>query len=353
MDFGIFLPIANNGWIVSNNSPHYMPTFELNKEISVMAERMDLDFVLSMVKYRGYGGETEHWDYAMDSFNLMAGIAAVTSKIGIYATVQPLTLNPAIAARMAATVDDISQGRFGLNVVAGWNKFEYSQMGLWPGDDYYQYRYEYTDEWLSIVKELWRNGRVTHHGKYFNLDDCLCQPTPITKPNPPIVCAGMSDTGLQFTVKHCDINFVVGDLETIKNVSTKGKILAQKAGKSIKTYALYTIITADTDEEAEKINEQYLAGSAQSSLAGLKAASSNDKGSMKETFTEKLKNVYMCPPIVGSPETVVDYIDYLSKNTDIDGLLFTFPDFIKGMENFEKEILARIDEKGLRSKIAI
>lgn len=48
MDFGIFLPIANNGWIMSNNSPQYMPTFELNKDIALRAENMGLDFVLSM-----------------------------------------------------------------------------------------------------------------------------------------------------------------------------------------------------------------------------------------------------------------------------------------------------------------
>jgi len=45
-----------------------------------------------------------------------------------------------MAARMAATIDDISNGRFGMNVVAGWNKYEYSQMGLWPGDEFYDER---------------------------------------------------------------------------------------------------------------------------------------------------------------------------------------------------------------------
>ena len=100
MEYGIFLPIANNGWIISKNSPQYMPTFELNKHVTLKAEQMGLDFVLSMVKFRGYGGETEHWDYAQDSFTLMSGLAAVTSKIDLYATVQPLTMHPAMVARM-------------------------------------------------------------------------------------------------------------------------------------------------------------------------------------------------------------------------------------------------------------
>lgn len=353
MDLGIFLPIANNGWIISKNSPHYMPTFELNKEISIMAEERDLDFVLSMVKYRGYGGETEHWDYALESFNLMAGIAAVTSKIDIFASVQPLTLHPAMAARMAVTVDQISQGRFGMNVVAGWNKYEYSQMGLWPGEEFYQYRYDYAEEWLTIVKELWQKGRLTYHGKYFDLDDCLCQPAPITKPHPPIVCAGMSDRGLNFTVKHGNINFVLGDPETIKSVSAKGKMIAKNMEKTIKTYALYTIITADTDEEAQQMDQLFKDGLDKECLEGLHKASGNDTGSMKAAYTEDPKNIYMCPPIVGSPKTVADFIESMSKNTEIDGMLFTFPDFIEGMKTFGDKILPIIEERGLRSKVVL
>jgi pyrimidine oxygenase len=67
MDFGLFLPIANNGWITSTTSPQYMPTFDLNKQIVQKAEGYDFKFALSMIKLRGYGGLTEHWDYALES----------------------------------------------------------------------------------------------------------------------------------------------------------------------------------------------------------------------------------------------------------------------------------------------
>lgn len=349
MDFGIFLPIANNGWIISKNSPQYMPTFELNKEVTIKAENMGLDFVLSMVKFRGYGGETEHWDYAMDSFNMMAGLAAVTERIGIYATVQPLTLHPAMAARMAATIDDISNGRFGMNVVAGWNKYEYSQMGLWPGDEFYNDRYDYAEEWLTVVKGLWDNGRLTHKGKYFDLDDCLCQPSPVNKSNPPIVCAGMSEKGLRFTVKHCNVNFVAGDLEQITSVSAKGKEIAAEMEKEIKTYALYTLITADTDEEAQSIYQHFIDGTDQDSFSGLQTARSNDKAG---STTEKLLgDIYLAPTLTGSPETIVDFIEHLSTNTEVDGLLFAFPDFIKDTDYFEKKILPLIEARGLRNKV--
>lgn len=134
MDIGVFIPINNNGWIISATSPQYMPSFELNKQVVLKAEAYGLDFALSMIKLHGFGGKTEFWDHGLESFTLMAGLAAVTSRIRLYASTAVLTIPPAIVARMASTISDISGGRFGVNIVSGWHKIEYSQMGLWPGD---------------------------------------------------------------------------------------------------------------------------------------------------------------------------------------------------------------------------
>src|SRR6201994_1757270 len=136
MDIGVFIPIGNNGWLISTSSPQYMPTFELNREIVQKAERYGLDFALSMIKLRGFGGVSEFWDHNLESFPLMAGLAAVTERISLYASVAVLTIPPAIVARMAATIDSIAPGRFGVNIVSGWAEAEYSQMGMWPGQDY-------------------------------------------------------------------------------------------------------------------------------------------------------------------------------------------------------------------------
>ena len=72
MDIGVFIPIGNNGWLISTTSPQYMPTFELNKQIVLKAEHYGLDFALSMIKLRGFGGQSEFWDHNLESFTLMA-----------------------------------------------------------------------------------------------------------------------------------------------------------------------------------------------------------------------------------------------------------------------------------------
>src|SRR6202008_4799377 len=103
--------------------------FALNKEITLRAEKYGLDFALSMIKLRGFGGKTEFWDHNLESFTLMAGLAAVTERIKLYAWAAVLTLPPALVARMASTIDSIAPGRFGVNIVSGWAKGEYEQMG--------------------------------------------------------------------------------------------------------------------------------------------------------------------------------------------------------------------------------
>ncbi len=126
MQVGVFLPIGNNGWLISTTSPHFKPSFDLNRMVTEKAERYGMEFALSMIKLRGFGGPSEFWDYNLESFTLMAGLAAVTTRIQLFATCSVLTLPPPIAARMAVTIDSISHGRFGLNMITGWQEKEYS-----------------------------------------------------------------------------------------------------------------------------------------------------------------------------------------------------------------------------------
>src|SRR5207249_11188553 len=115
-----------------------------------------------------------------------------------------LTLHPAIVARMAVTIDSIAPSRFGINIVTGWQKAEFAQMGLWPGDEHYERRYEYASEYVSIIRELWTTGTSSFRGEYFHLDDCRLEPRP--QGHVGIVCAGQSDRGVRFCAEHGDVS---------------------------------------------------------------------------------------------------------------------------------------------------
>ena len=74
VDFGVFLPVTNNGWIISNTSPQFLPSFAHNREIAQLAERIGFSYVFSMAKWRGFGGQVEFWKYSIESMILMTGL---------------------------------------------------------------------------------------------------------------------------------------------------------------------------------------------------------------------------------------------------------------------------------------
>jgi pyrimidine oxygenase len=113
MDVGVFIPIGNNGWLLSTTSPQYKLSFALNRAIVEKAEHYQLDFALSMIKLRGFGRRTKFRDHNLESFTLMAGLAAVTQRIKLYASAAVLILPPAIVARMAVRPSDREAVRFG------------------------------------------------------------------------------------------------------------------------------------------------------------------------------------------------------------------------------------------------
>jgi hypothetical protein len=171
MEIGVFIPIGNNGWLISSTSPQYTPSFDLNREVVQRAERYGFDFAMSMIKLRGFGGKSRYWDDNLESFTLMAGLAAVDDAHRPDRDCRRAHPAAAITARMAVTIDSISKGRFGVNLVTGWQKAEYDQMGLWPGEEHFKHRYQMVTEYVTVMKELWEKGQSDFKGDYFTMND--------------------------------------------------------------------------------------------------------------------------------------------------------------------------------------
>jgi pyrimidine oxygenase len=345
MDVGIFIPIGNNGWLMSKTSPQYKPTFDLNKEVVLKAEEYGLDFALSMIKLRGFGGETEFWDYNLESFSLMAGLAAVTTKIQLYATAATLVMPPAIMARMATTIDSISHGRFGVNLITGWQRPEYSQMGMWPGDEFFSNRYEYLDEYIKVVKELWDTGRSDFKGEHFQMDDCHMLPKPQRKI--PIICAGQSTAGMAFSAKHADYNFCFGKgLNTPTAFApTAARLLevTEETGRDVSSVVLIMVIADDTDEKAMAKWQMYKEGKDQDAIDWMTNQGAADKKSGKDTnvrdMTDPTSAVNLnMGTLVGSFESVARMLDEIATVPGCQGVLLTFDDFIQGMDDYGTKI---------------
>ena len=252
MQLGVFIPIGNNGWLVSTTSPQYLPSFELDRTIVEQAERYGFNFALSMIKLHGFGGPSRHWDYNLESFTLTAGLAAVTTRIKLFALVAVLTMPPPFAARMAVTIDSISRGRFGMNIVSGWQRAEYTQMGFWPGEAHYAQRYDYCGEYVAIMNELWQTGRSDLKGRFFQMDDCQLLPMPQSKIE--IICACQSDRGTRFAAENGDYNSCAsyGINAPTKFAPSVARLVeaAKTAGRDVGALVLMMVIADETDAAA-------------------------------------------------------------------------------------------------------
>jgi pyrimidine oxygenase len=345
MDIGVFIPIANNGWLISKTSPQYMPSFELNKAIVEKAETYGFDFALSMVKLHGFGGPTEFWDHALESFTLMAGLAAVTKTIRLYASTAVLTLPPAIVARMATTIDSIAPGRFGINIVSGWHQAEYSQMGIWPGDKYFGYRYQYSTEYVRVMKDLWETGRSNFKGEHFQMDDCQLGPLPSASIK--IVSAGQSDNGMEFVAKYCDFNFINGmGLNTPKkHASTIERLVkaAEATGRDVGSYVLCMVIADDTDDAAMARWENYKENADHEAIGWMADQGNADKTASSQSIskTQSLPEGainFNMGTFVGSYAHVAAMLDEVASIPGTKGIMLTFDDFLTGLDQFGKKI---------------
>lgn len=341
-EFGVFLPVANGGWIVSRTTPPLDGGWVQNRDAAMLAEQEGFDFVMAMGKWRGFGGDTNHWGASLEAVTMMAGIAAVTSRVKVWATLHAILHNPAVAAKMIATLDHISGGRAGLNIVAGAFQGEFAQMDAWDENLSHDARYDLTEEWTTIVKRLWAEPRVSFDGKYFHFTDCVSEPKPLQPPF--VICAGMSARGFDFSVRQADGCFIGGrdEVETAA-ASRRAKDLAASLGKTIRTYCMMTVISADTDAQAEAKAQVYRDGLDEGAVLGMLesygVAPSGEKGN---AMTARSQGAFMTQAVVGSPATCAAKIEAFLRACDIDGLMFIFDDYQQGLLVTGREILPHL-----------
>ncbi|WP_260927682.1 LLM class flavin-dependent oxidoreductase [Novosphingobium sp. 9] len=345
-DLGIFLPVANGGWILSKNKPELDGSYAYNRQCAVLAEAAGLDFVMSMSKFRGYGGETQHWEHSLDPVVLMAALAEVTSKVKVWTTIHTILQNPAVVAKMMATLDQVSKGRAGLNVVTGSYKGEFSQMGAWPDDVDHDGRYDLAQEWISAIKRLWTEDSVTMNGKYFQLEDCHSWPKPEKRPF--LVCAGSSKKGMRFTSKEMDAIFLSGaDAKSLGEASRAAKADAAELGRAVRTYSMMTVVFGETDEAAQAQAGHFREGLDEEALHGMmRAYGFLDAEIGKENdFTRKARSTFMTSAALGTPESVIEQLTELFEQAETDGLMLIFPDYHTGIPIFGEKVLPVLRER--------
>jgi alkanesulfonate monooxygenase SsuD/methylene tetrahydromethanopterin reductase-like flavin-dependent oxidoreductase (luciferase family) len=126
----------------------------------------------------------------LEGWTVLAALAAVTSRIRLATLCTAIGYrNPADLAKIAASIDLISQGRLTLGIGAGFFEEEYRQYG-WNSPPRPATRIRQMEEAVELIVKLWMEKRTTFHGRYFRVEEAILEPKPVQKPHPPVLIAG-------------------------------------------------------------------------------------------------------------------------------------------------------------------
>ena len=231
-----------------------MPDYATLRKVVLECDRLGFDsvWVYDHLQFT-YGPTLECW-------TVLAALAEATHNIRIGTLVTCNSFRyPSLLAKMAATVDMISNGRLNFGIGAGWDEVEAAAYGIpFPRAGI---RVEMLDEALQIIKGLWTQDEVIFKGKYYQLDKAVSLPRPVQKPYPPILIAGGGDKMLRLIAKHANAwnsGFVSpgGFREEIARLEKACKETGRDRSEIENTFQSRTVI-AEKDENAFERAEEW------------------------------------------------------------------------------------------------
>ena len=203
--FGIWAPVGGNFDPLNSVEEPIDASYDRTRRLVLEAER--LGFHSTLVAQHLANPRSLELDQ-LETWTASAALAEATDRIEIITAIKPLLFHPAVLAKMALGVDEISRGRFAINLISAWFRPELERINVpFPPHDE---RYRYSGEWLKVVKALWRGEQVNFEGEYFKIENLKLNPTSFSRPHPRIYLGGASDPAQIFIAEQGDVYFING-----------------------------------------------------------------------------------------------------------------------------------------------
>lgn len=354
LKLGLFSFNVSGGMMATSVPTSYELSWQHTRQIARQADAMGFEALVPVGRWRGFGGRTNFAGESFETYTWAAGLAEATSRIMVFATSHVPTVHPILAAKQAATIDHISGGRFGLNLVMGWFTAEMEMFGgrQKEHDD----RYRFGTEWVDIVRRLWTDQEpFDFDGRHFQLKGAQAYPKPLQKPHPVLVNAGSSAAGIDFSARACDVNFVgMGSFEMGKASAAAVRQRARREyRRDIATMTYATVVCRDTEREARRDYQAMVdaidweAIDNLTRVFGLEGQSYGDAESVRKLRTQFAMG-WGGMTFVGSPEQIVDQLLKTSA-IGIDGIMLGFNDYVVELEHFDRRVMPLLKQAGLRT----
>lgn len=283
-----------------------------------------------------------------------AGLASVTNNIILISTVHVLYgWHPLHLAKFGATLDHMTGGRWGLNVVTGYVSGEFQKFG--KDQIEHDHRYEMAAEFTDFMQRLWaEDENVSVEGDYWRMENAFCTPKPVNG-RPIMVNAGSSPAGMGFAAKYSDLLFITSPgganiekaLESLPAHNANIKTLAAKHGRELRTIINPLIICRETEKEVKEICQRIIEGEDAGAVDGILNSQKGDQKSWSG-HERNQRVIGGNIQLFGTPEQIVDWCIKLKK-AGCDGIQLSFFDFVPDLEFFGARVLPLMKQAGLRN----
>ncbi|MBF6569005.1 MAG: LLM class flavin-dependent oxidoreductase [Candidatus Binataceae bacterium] len=356
LKLGLFGPNCSSGEAATKVPERWVTSWENNIKLAQLADEVGIECMVPIGRWKGYGGETNFEGETWETITWAAGLLAHTKKISAFGTVHVPLFHPIVAAKQMVTADHMGQGRFGLNIVCGWNPDEFEMFGVERRD--HELRYEYGQEWWDIVRKIWSGeGPFDYQGKYFKLKNVEGSPRPYGGQRPAMMNAGGSETGRQFAIRNADFHFdhfAVPEQGTEKIKETKR--LARELGHEIAVFNAGYVVCRPTEKEAKDYEHYFIDENADWAAADhlmemlVPNMHENFQGEVFSELRRRFVGGYGGLPIIGNPDQVAQMFKRI-HDAGLDGIIISFVNYLDELPYFAQEVLPRLERMGIREPV--
>jgi alkanesulfonate monooxygenase SsuD/methylene tetrahydromethanopterin reductase-like flavin-dependent oxidoreductase (luciferase family) len=354
LSLGLFGMNCSGGLAMTTAPERWEASWDNNRALARMADDAGLDFLLPLGRWKGYGGITDHNGSNFETITWAAAVLASTRNIVALGTVHVSLFNPVAAAKQMVTADHVGAGRFGLNIVCGWNADEFDMLGVDLAR--HEDRYDQGQEWVDIVIRAWSDeGPFDYDGRFYQVHGTDMRPKPHGGTRPLIVCAGNSDRGRAFAARNADMMFTAirTDLDQVPGNIAALRALVAAHGHDIGVFTNVNVVCRPTQKEAEDYFHYYAVEKADREAVdimivgrGLDRPGITDE--QRENFRLRAAGGNGALPIVGNPDQVAAMMKRLS-GAGVSALAMGFANYLDHFPYFRDHVLPRLKAEGLRA----
>lgn len=347
---GVFSMNADGGLALTKVPERWPATWPDIVAAARMADRAGMEFILPIARWKGFGGELNSREWSFETFTFAAGLAGVTEQIAVFSTVHVPMVHPVYAAKALTSVDHISNGRAGLNIVCGWNPEEFGMFGLPMIDN----RYDQGLEWFEIMQRIYTSEEpFDYDGAFYTLKGVSGKPAPIQSPRPITLNAAFSPPGRAFAAKAADFLFTTFvEIEEGRDHVADMKARSAAEGRDVGVFTTGPVVCRPTQSEAEDYFEHYAVtmedtASVDHYMGQKQKFSGSHDPEAYRLHRKRFAGGAGCYPLVGTPEHIASEMVKMSE-VGFAGVAMSFVNYKDELPFFIETVMPLLREAGLR-----